>query len=94
MIFECVKLVIGFLGKVRELIKRFSYGKEEGVELRKKTDWKLKSQISETNDLEKLLDDLTKVTTAPILTPGVTTSLINPEISDKEVKCMLHEIKR
>ncbi|CAH1135566.1 unnamed protein product [Ceutorhynchus assimilis] len=77
-------------GKVKELIKRFSIGKEEGVEMRQKTqEWKPKTSAAYSNDLDKLLDELSKVTIAPIMTPGVTTSLINPEISDKEILKMV-----
>lgn len=83
------KLTFKFVGqcKVKELIKRFSIGKEEGVELRQKQrSPKYKPEFPrDTTDLDKLLDELAKVTTAPIMTPGVTSSLINPEISQKEV---------
>ncbi|XP_066246688.1 putative leucine-rich repeat-containing protein DDB_G0290503 isoform X2 [Euwallacea similis] len=81
-------------GKVRELIKKFSkesIAHEEGVELRNKNQESTrKSEMFPTNskDLDKLLEELSKITTAPIMTPGVTISLINPEISDKDIKKM------
>ncbi|XP_050311539.1 uncharacterized protein LOC126747089 isoform X2 [Anthonomus grandis grandis] len=66
-------------GKVKQLIKRYSNIPEsEEVEIRKK-------KISTSNDLDKLLDELAKVTVAPIMTPGVTTSLINPDVADQEM---------
>ncbi|ENN77965.1 hypothetical protein YQE_05642, partial [Dendroctonus ponderosae] len=77
--------------KVKELIKRFSIGKEEGVELRQKqrmSKYRPGEFSRDTPDLDKLLDELAKVTTAPIMTPGVTSSLINPEISQKEIQKM------
>ncbi|XP_066151741.1 putative leucine-rich repeat-containing protein DDB_G0290503 isoform X2 [Euwallacea fornicatus] len=81
-------------GKVRELIKKFSkeaIAHEEGVELRNKDPESThKCEMFPTNskDLDKLLEELSKITTAPIMTPGVTISLINPEISDKDIQKM------
>ncbi|KAF7270507.1 hypothetical protein GWI33_016529 [Rhynchophorus ferrugineus] len=77
-------------GNVKKLIKRFSMGKDDGVEIRLKKNWDRRNGARETSntdsgDLNKLLDELAKVTTAPIMTPGVTTSLINPEITDAEL---------
>lgn len=71
-------------GKVKQLIKRFS---DEGVELRNKdfNHWKPPTP-PHSQELDNLLDELAKITTAPIMTPGVTTSLINPDICDREVE--------
>lgn len=41
-----------------------------------------------SEDLNKLLEELTKVTSAPLMMPGVTTSLIqmkSPPVTDEEV---------
>lgn len=78
-------------GKVKALIKRFSIGKDEGVEMRRKSNWKVNTDIycTDSRELDSLLEELAKVTTAPILTPGVTTSLINPEVSDHEFLKMI-----
>ncbi|XP_030758730.1 uncharacterized protein LOC115884329 [Sitophilus oryzae] len=77
-------------GNVKKLIKRFSIAREDSVEMRIKKNWDLNDGKRETcstdsGELNRLLDELAKVTTAPIMTPGVTTSLINPEICDSEL---------
>lgn len=38
-----------------------------------------------SDDLNKLLEELAKVTCAPIMTPGATSSLVNPNLTDAEV---------
>jgi len=38
----------------------------------------------ESDDLNKLLEELSKVTCAPVLTPGVTSSLVTPVLTDDE----------
>ncbi|XP_060522274.1 pleckstrin homology domain-containing family A member 4-like isoform X2 [Cylas formicarius] len=71
-------------GKVRNLIKRFSE-EFEGVEIRHKNAWKKPATDRNSGDLDKLLDELSKVASAPIMTPGVTTSLVDPEMPDSEL---------
>lgn len=69
--------------KVQMLIEKFSEP-EGDVVLRKqdKPDFKL---CRHSDELNKLLNELTKVTSAPIMTPGVTSSLVNPNLTDEEV---------
>ncbi|XP_063904349.1 uncharacterized protein LOC135123530 isoform X2 [Zophobas morio] len=68
--------------KVQMLIEKFSEP-EGDVVLRKqdKPDFKL---CRHSDELNKLLNELTKVTSAPIMTPGVTSSLVNPNLTDEE----------
>ncbi|XP_015837895.1 uncharacterized protein LOC100141985 isoform X2 [Tribolium castaneum] len=66
-------------GKVQLLIEKFTES-EPDVILRKHD----KSGYRYSDDLNLLLDELAKVTSAPILTPGVTTSLVNPNLTDEE----------
>lgn len=48
-----------------------------------------------SDDLNKLLEELTKVTCAPLLTPGVTSSLVqakSPAMTDEEVRYRITKI--
>ncbi|XP_044253039.1 uncharacterized protein LOC123004010 [Tribolium madens] len=66
-------------GKVQLLIEKFSDSEPEVI-LRKHD----KSAYRHSDDLNSLLDELAKVTSAPIMTPGVTTSLVNPNLTDED----------
>ncbi|RZC40291.1 PH domain containing protein [Asbolus verrucosus] len=66
--------------KVKMLIEKFSEP-EPDVILRKHASFKTHRHSDELNTL---LNELAKVTSAPIMTPGVTSSLINPNLTDEE----------
>lgn len=72
--------------RVKNLIKQFSGSDSEfDVELRMNKRSDLSREDVDCNELSRLLDELAKVTCAPILTPGVTTSLISTNLTDEEV---------
>lgn len=78
--------------KVKTLIKKFSgdfhVNDDEEVTLRKSTrETNRENRFSD--ELTQLLDELTKVTSAPLMTPGVTMSLINPNLTDEEVNSLI-----
>lgn len=76
---------------VRELIEKFD--DKSQVVLRKKLTQRPRSNIitsmelkyEDEDDLNKLLEELSKITNAPILTPGITNSLNVPNTSKEEV---------
>uniref|UniRef100_V5GTE5 Uncharacterized protein n=1 Tax=Anoplophora glabripennis TaxID=217634 RepID=V5GTE5_ANOGL len=72
--------------KVKKLIKQFSGSDSEcDVELwtNKRSDFS--REDVDSNKLSRLLDELVKVTCAPILTPGLTSSLISTNLIDEEI---------
>ncbi|XP_017771289.1 PREDICTED: RB1-inducible coiled-coil protein 1-like isoform X2 [Nicrophorus vespilloides] len=72
---------------VKELIDKFNVGNSnhEEVEMRKKPKSPVQNCTRYSDDLNKLLAELSKVTNAPILQPGVTTSLVTTSLTDEEV---------
>lgn len=73
--------------KVKSLIKHFSRSDSEcDVELRTNRQSNISREDVDSNELSRLLDELAKVTCAPILTPGVTSSLISSNLTDEEVR--------
>ncbi|KAK5640841.1 hypothetical protein RI129_009388 [Pyrocoelia pectoralis] len=76
--------------KVKELIEKFEIHNEDDVALRPKSKQQLHFIIGPDADsrhsegLNELLEKLSKVTCAPVLKPGVTSSLITPALTDEE----------
>jgi hypothetical protein len=70
--------------KVQMLIRKFSEGESDDVILRKRDKSDSRS-CRHSDELNTLLNELAKVTSAPIMTPGVTSSLVNPNLTDEEV---------
>lgn len=69
---------------VRKMIEHFSGRKEEEiVVLRRQKEEK--PVLRHSDDLNELLEKLGKITVAPPMEPGVTSSLASPPISDDEV---------
>lgn len=73
--------------KVRDLIEKFEV---DDVEIRKKSPYFKRKTLEEktyrhSEELTRLLEELAKVTNAPIMAPGVTTSLITNNLSDDDV---------
>lgn len=66
------------------------------VALRQKSDTGAGTYITtnrHSDELNKLLEELTKVTSAPLLTPGVTSSLVQMKsvpLTDEEVSIYIH----
>lgn len=77
---------------VKQLISKFDSDGEEVV-LRKnfkfvksQSDTRILDHVNRNSeDLNKLLEELGKVTCAPIMPPGVTSSLVTPTMTDDEV---------
>lgn len=83
---------------VRKMIDKFN--SEENVVLRKRNSAGADSgetagqhhqrmSYAESGDLNLLLEELCKVTSAPVLTPGVTSSLVTPNLTDDEVRAKI-----
>lgn len=93
---------------VRALIEKFNQSAGEAsacavtedttndVALRQKSDAGAETYITtnrHSDELNKLLEELTKVTSAPLLTPGVTSSLVQMKsvpLTDEEVSTYIH----
>nr|CAI5837252.1 unnamed protein product [Callosobruchus analis] len=85
-------------GKVRNLIQQFS-SKENVIEqddvvLRRHKKYNYPREDLESDELTRLLEELAKVTNAPILTPGATCSMVASNSKDDELSKLLPERRR
>lgn len=73
---------------VKKMIEKFNENKtEDGVVLRRRNSAGDKSgEPVVSTDLNVLLEELAKITSAPVMAPGVTSSLVAPDLTDEEVK--------
>nr|CAH7718288.1 unnamed protein product [Callosobruchus chinensis] len=85
-------------GKVRNLIQQFSTKENMlehgGVVLRRHRKFNYPREDLESDELTRLLEELSKVTNAPILTPGATCSMVASNSKDKELSKLLPERRR
>ncbi|CAH2001970.1 unnamed protein product [Acanthoscelides obtectus] len=84
--------------KVRNLIHQFSLNENTSepteVVLRRHRRIKYPREDIESDELTRLLEELAKVTNAPILTPGATCSMLASNSGDKELSKLLPERRR
>lgn len=72
---------------VKMIIDKFNEQRNDEVVLRKtsKNTAAVQRPVTNSLDLNRLLEELGKVTSAPVLPPGVTSSLVTPNLTDEEV---------
>lgn len=73
---------------VKRMVERFNAIKEEEVVLRRQKQQE-KPVLRHSDDLNELLEKLGKITVAPTMEPGVTSSLASPPVSDEEVTVLI-----
>lgn len=72
---------------VKMIIEKFNEQRNDEVVLRKtsKSVAAVQRPVTNSLDLNRLLEELGKVTSAPVMPPGVTSSLVTPNMTDEEV---------
>ncbi|KAG5881971.1 hypothetical protein JTB14_006009 [Gonioctena quinquepunctata] len=80
--------------KVKHLIKRFSEPEFSDVVLRTNRKSDSPRDELESDELSRLLEELAKVTNAPILTPGVTSSFNGSNVDNTEFSKLIFEKRR
>lgn len=73
---------------VKRMVERFNAFSEEEVVLRREKEQE-KPVSRHSDDLNELLEKLGKITVAPTMEPGVTSSLASPPVSDEEVAVLI-----